>query len=74
MTPMAFQAGGTRSAHCDQGGIESPIIFNLIIDTVLQKLREEEEFGGSNFSFYADDGLLESEDSEGLQRDTDRVI
>ena len=66
--PISVQRGMT------QGGIESPIIFNLIIDAVLRRLREEEDFGGSDLSFYADDGLLESEEPRELQRDIDRAV
>ena len=55
-----------------QGDIDSPIIFNLIIDAVLRKLREGEDFGRSDLSFYADDSLLENENLEDLQKDLDK--
>jgi len=57
-----------------QGDVDSPIIFNLIIDTFLRRAQEEPDFGGSEFSFYADDGLLEMNCPVALQRDLDRVI
>ena len=57
-----------------QGDVDSPVIFNLIIDAVLRKVTEEIDFGGSKLSFYADDGLLEHTDPKALQRDVDRVV
>ena len=72
--------GGFFSAEIDvergvtQGDVDSPVIFNLIVDAVLRKIQEEEEFGLSEMCFYADDGLLEHTDPVALQRDVDRVV
>ena len=57
-----------------QGDVDSPGIFNLIVDAVLRKVQEEEEFGLSEMCFYADDGLLKHTDPVVLQRDVDRVV
>ena len=51
--PLEVEKGVT------QGDIDSPIIFNLIIDAVLRKIQSEETYGKSDLSFYADNGLLE---------------
>ena len=72
--------GGFFSAEIDvergvtQGDVDSPVIFNLIVDAVLRKIQEEEEFGLSEMCFYADDGLLEHTDPVALQCDVDRVV
>ena len=57
-----------------QGDVDSPIIFNLIIDAVLRRLHGESEFGGTECGFYADDGLLEHGEPKRLQRDLDRLV
>ena len=44
---------------CTQGDIDSPIIFNLIIDVVIQSRENDGDYGGSLAFFYADDGLIE---------------
>ena len=54
-----------------QGDVESLIIFNLIVDTVLRRAQGETEWGGSEASFYADNGLLEGSGAGELQRDLD---
>ena len=57
-----------------QGDVDSPTIFNLIIDAVLRKIKRDINFGKSTMSFYADDGLVENSDSESLQRDVDELV
>ena len=57
-----------------QGDLDSPVIFNLIVDVVLRKVQEEEDFGLTEMCFYADDGLLEHTDLDAFQRDVDRVV
>ena len=58
-----------------QGGdVASPIIFNIIIDAVLRKWKSEEKYGGSRTMFYADDGLIENNNSKFLQRDLTKTI
>ena len=52
---------------CTQGDTDSPVIFNIIIDAVLRKWKTIEGFNNSRALFYADDGLIENEDPEGLQ-------
>ena len=75
-----LQTGGIFSAEIDvergetQGDVDFPVIFNLIVDAVLRKLQEEEEFGLSEMCFYEDDGLLEHTDPVALQRDVYRVV
>ena len=54
--------------------MDSLVIFNLIVDVVLRKVQEEENFGLSEMCFYADDRLLEHTDPVALQRDVDRVV
>lgn len=57
-----------------QGDTDSPIIFNVIIDAVLHRAQGEAAYGGSDQSFYADDGLLKNSDHRALQRDVDRMV
>ena len=59
---------------CTQGDIDSPIIFNVIVDAVIRTWRAQEDCGGSPSTFYADDGLLEHSDPVALQRDLDSLI
>jgi hypothetical protein len=59
---------------CTQGDIDSPIIFNVVIDAVLRKWMRGETFGDSDSTFYADDGLVESTDPTELQRDIDEMV
>ena len=60
MPPKERERGDT------QGDMYSPIIFNLIIDTVIWKVKEDMDFGKSEMLFYADDGLLENSDAVAL--------
>ena len=59
---------------CTQGDIDSPIIFNLIIDAVLRTWKQQQHFKESQSCFYADDGLLENTDPKQLQQDLDHII
>ena len=59
---------------CTQGDVDSPIIFNIIIDAVLRKWKKEERYGGSRAMFYADDGLIENNNNKCLQRDLTNII
>ena len=52
-----------------QGDIDSPIIFNILVDAVVRKFLEDPTNGKSNSSFYDDDGRIENEDPQQLQRD-----
>ena len=59
---------------CTQGDIDSPVIFNIIVDAVL---RQWHDYGMENTSrscFYADDGLLENNNPEELQGDLDKIV
>ena len=57
-----------------QGDIDSPIIFNIIIDAVLQNVMGSELYNKSITSSYADDGLIEHKNPEALQKDLDIFI
>ena len=59
---------------CTQGDIDSPIIFNIIIDAVLRAWRADPRYNKSRSYFYADDGLLENEQHKELQEDLDTII
>ena len=52
-----------------QGDIDSPIIFNILVDAVVRKFREDPTNKGSPSVFYADDGRIENEDPRKLQDD-----
>ena len=54
--------------------MDSLIIFNLIIDAVLRRAQGEVERGGSEMSFYANDGLLEGTGAGEVQQDLVCVI
>ena len=60
-----------RTQRCKErlhtGGTVSPIILNLRIDAVIRKWKSEEDYRGSVACFYADDGLVDNKDLEGLQ-------
>ena len=59
---------------CTQGDTNSPIIFNLIIDSVLRSWKKDGAYGGSRACFYADDGLIEHGRWKNLQSDLDRMV
>ena len=60
---------------CIQGDIDSPIIFNLIVDAAIRTWNQEAQLGKrSSICFYADDGLLENKNPKQLQRDLDQFI
>ena len=67
-TPLDVKRGRT------QGDIDSPIIFNLIIDAVIRSWKKDETYDGSRACFYADDGLIEHINAESLQQDLDTII
>ena len=52
-----------------QGDIDSPIIFNILVDAVVRKFRENPTNKGSPSAFYADDGRMQNEDPRKLQND-----
>ena len=54
--------------------IDSPIIFNVIVDAVLRTWIKWKGETNSRSCFYADDGLLENHDPDVLQRDLDKVV
>ena len=56
---------------CTQGDVDSPIIFNIIIDAVLRAWKKSTNFCKSDSCFYADDGLLQNQDPILLQKDLD---
>ena len=58
-----------------QGDIDSPIIFNIIVDAVLREWNNlQEGQDRSNSRFYADDGLVENTNKEQLQNDINTII
>jgi len=57
-----------------QGDIDSPTIFNIIVDAVIRAWKRGKEGDESISQFYADDGLLENTNPEVLQRDLDEII
>ena len=59
---------------CTQGDVDSPIIFNVIIDAVLRSWKASDGFGRSDACFYADDGLIQHRDPKILQNDLDYMI
>ena len=59
---------------CTQGDTDSPIIFNIIVDAVLRKWKNRREWEESRAYFYADDGLIENNDPDKLQKDLDTII
>ena len=59
---------------CTQGDVDSPIIFNVIIDAVLRAWKASDDFKESSSCFYADDGLLQHHDPVALQKDLDCII
>ena len=69
-----FSLGIKVERGATQGGVDSPIIFNLIIDAVIWKVKEDMDFGRSVMLFYADDGLIENSDETALQRDVDAMV
>ena len=62
------------SRGCTQGDVDSPIIFNIIVDAVLRTWKSSENYRQSSACFYADDGLLQHHDHVALQNDLDRMI
>ena len=64
----------TYRGGCTQGDIDSPIIFNLIIDAVLRMWHESPAYKQTIACFYADDGLLENNKVAHLQHDLDYII
>ena len=56
-----------------QGDIDSPIIFNILVDAVVRKFLEDPINRQSTSTFYADDGRIENEDPQKLQRDIDII-
>ena len=52
-----------------QGDIDSPIIFNILVDAVMRKFFEDPINRESTSIFYADDGRIENEDYQKLQED-----
>lgn len=55
-----------------QGGTDSPIIFDLIIDAVLWTWEKGER--KSEASFYVDNGLIENQNHKELQEDLNDII
>ena len=58
---------------CTQGDINSPSIFNLVVDAVIRAAKKDPNYGGTRLCFYADDGLLEDRNPEVVQKDLDLV-
>ena len=60
-----------------QGDIDSPVLFNIIVDSVLRAWRKIIKSHADKFrslsSFYADDGLLENNNPVDLQHDLNIV-
>jgi len=57
-----------------QGDINSPSIFNVIIDSVLRAWMKKINYDESRSCFYADDGLLENTNPTILQQDLDSIL
>ena len=62
------------SRGCTQGDIDSPIIFNIIVDAVLRTWKVQNPTSETRCCFYADDGLLEGNDPVEIQADLDKII
>ena len=79
-TSLHSTAGGVYSKPinvekgCTQGDVDSPIIFNIIIDAVLRSWKAEETYRGSEALFYVDDGLIENNNNIKVQHDLDILI
>ena len=59
---------------CTQGDIDSPIIFNIIVDAVLRTWKIQNPNSNTRCCFYADDGLLEGRNPIEIQSDLDKII
>ena len=59
---------------CTQGDIDSPIIFNVIVDAVIRSWKVNSDYRNSKSCLYADDGLLEGTDAGDVQKDLDTII
>ena len=59
---------------CTQGDVESPIIFNILIDSVLRCFYNHRNYIDTDSSFYADDGRLENINPYNLQNDLDLMF
>ena len=59
---------------CTQGDIDSPVIFNLVVDAVIRAAKAERDYGKTRLCFYADNGLLENKVPSELQRDLDLIV
>ena len=57
-----------------QGGILSPIIFNIIVDAIVRKLLQYYSPDDLSAAFYVDDGRLASAGAIALQDAVDRVM
>lgn len=55
--------------ECTQGDTDSPVIFNIIIDSVLWVWKQDKDFGSSKGMFYANDWLIENNNSAEIQQD-----
>ena len=56
-----------------QGDIISPLIFNIMVDTVLRHWRTCKDTSDDTVVFYADDGLLAGTEAASLQRSLDII-
>lgn len=56
-----------------QGDIISPLIFNIMVDTVLRHWRTCKDTSDDTAVFYADDGLLAGTEAASLQRSLDII-
>ena len=59
---------------CTQGDIDSPPIFNIIIDAILRIWIQHAQRERSESRFYADDGLMQNTNPVQLQSDLNFVI
>ena len=59
---------------CTQGAVKSPIIFNILIDSVLRCFYNHRNYIDTDSLFYADDGRLENVNPYNLQNDLDLMF
>ena len=59
---------------CTQGDVDSPPIFNIIIDAVLRIWLKQASEKKSKSRFYADDGLMQNTNPAELQNDLNFII
>ena len=59
---------------CTQGDVDSPIVFNIIMDAVLRCFLSHSDYTDTICIFYADDGLLINYNPHKLQHDLNLIL